>query len=286
MHVYCQFYVFSFQKHFPSCTAAVSFLSPLSDCLPWNVCTFFFSHASVSLFLPSPLRALSPLSPACLGHRFDKIFECCSGKGIFAAAFKSFIKTVPFSFLFVNRSCEISSFRSDLHNWSVQQEVGCRWIRSPQTFLSQLWRTAGQRRGTSESDANFCGHWMMPMLWCGGRADKISNKLAGDVACLGGSNDRASAAFAGVPGLIPGWGVYDFSVSAKASLPIPFLWSLPLPFPFPLPLTFHLRLQRALHIYLIKRTSLSGYCAFAFIPLKKHRRRIVKRNKSLYWSNS
>ena len=32
-----------------------------------------------------------------------------------------------------------------------------------------------------------CGHWMMPMLWNGGRADKISNKLAGDVTCLGGS---------------------------------------------------------------------------------------------------
>ena len=32
-----------------------------------------------------------------------------------------------------------------------------------------------------------CGHWMMPTLWSGGRADKISNKLAGDIVCLGGS---------------------------------------------------------------------------------------------------
>ena len=46
----------------------------------------------------------------------------------------------------------------------------------------------GDRDGFPErSGLVNCGHWMMPMLWSGGRADKISNKLAGDAACLGGS---------------------------------------------------------------------------------------------------
>ena len=42
--------------------------------------------------------------------------------------------------------------------------------------------------GINLSEAGLvCGHWIMPMLWSGGRTDKIFNKLAGDVACLGGS---------------------------------------------------------------------------------------------------
>ena len=70
----------------------------------------------------------------------------------------------------------------------------------------------------------------MSMLWSGGRTDKISNKLAGDVVSLW-LNGRASAAFAGVPGSIPGWGVCDF---------FPFLPKLHFQFPFPLslPLSF------------------------------------------------
>ena len=97
----------------------------------------------------------------------------------------------------------------------------------------------GDRDGSPErSELVKCGHWMMPMLWSGGRADKISNKLAGDVACLGGSMVEHQPRLLGVPCSIPGWGVCDFfSVSAKASLPI--LLSLS-PFPFPLPPTSRL----------------------------------------------
>ena len=58
-------------------------------------------------------------------------------------------------------------------------------------------------------------------------------------------NDRASAAFAGVPGSIPGWGVCDFFRSAKASLTIslslsPFPSSSS-PFPSPSDLSFALK---------------------------------------------
>ena len=49
------------------------------------------------------------------------------------------------------------------------------------------------------------------------------------------ANGWASAAFAGVPGSIPGWGICDFSVSAKASLPISLSLSPFPPFPFPSP---------------------------------------------------
>ena len=75
-------------------------------------------------------------------------------------------------------------------------------------------------------------------------------------------NGRASAAFAGVPGSIPGWGVCDFffSVSAKASLPISLSLSPfpPLPFPsssFPFPSPFDLS-------FALKNASshLSHYC--------------------------
>ena len=80
------------------------------------------------------------------------------------------------------------------------------------------------------------GHWMMPMLWSGGRADKISNKLAGVVACLGGSMVEHQPRLLGSQVRFSAGAFAIFSVSAKASLPIslsPFL-SLPLPFPFPL----------------------------------------------------
>ena len=74
------------------------------------------------------------------------------------------------------------------------------------------------------------------MLWSGGRTDKISNKLAGDVACLGGSMVEHQPRLLGSRVRFPAGAFAIFSVSAKASLPIslppfPFLFlSLPLPF--------------------------------------------------------
>ena len=60
-------------------------------------------------------------------------------------------------------------------------------------FIPLITILSGRARCTmatvtgSPSEAGLvCGHWIMPMLWSGGRTDKISNKLAGDVACLGG----------------------------------------------------------------------------------------------------
>ena len=82
-----------------------------------------------------------------------------------------------------------------------------------------------------------CGHWIMPMLWSGGRTDKISNKLAGDVACLGGSMVEHQPRSLGSRVRFPAGVFAIFSVSAKASLPnslspFPFLFlSLPLSFP-------------------------------------------------------
>ena len=67
--------------------------------------------------------------------------------------------------------------------------------------------------------------------------DKISNKLAGDVACLGGSMVEHQPRLLGSRVRFPAGAFAIFSVSAKASLPIylspfPFLFlSLPLPFP-------------------------------------------------------
>ena len=105
----------------------------------------------------------------------------------------------------------------------------------------------GDRDGSSErSGLVSCGHWMMPMLWSGGRADKISNKLAGDIACLGVSmvEHQPRTRLLGLRVRFPA-GVFEiFSVSAKASLPISFPFLLPLsPFPsssFPFPSPFGL----------------------------------------------
>ena len=66
---------------------------------------------------------------------------------------------------------------------------------------------------------------------------KISNKLAGDVACLGGSMVEHQPRLLGSRVRFPVGAFAIFSVSAKASLPI----SLPPPFPFlflSLPLPF------------------------------------------------
>ena len=98
----------------------------------------------------------------------------------------------------------------------------------------------------SPSEAGLvCGHWIMPMLWSGGRTDKISNKLAGDVACLGGSMVEHQPRLLGSRVRFPAGAFAIFSVSAKASLPIslspfPFLF---LSLPLPLPSTFRLRFK-------------------------------------------
>ena len=77
-----------------------------------------------------------------------------------------------------------------------------------------------------------CGHWMMPMLWSGGRADKISNKPVGDVVCLSGPMVEHQPRLLGSQVRFPPGAFAIFSVSAKASLPISLSLS---PFPFPLP---------------------------------------------------
>ena len=77
-----------------------------------------------------------------------------------------------------------------------------------------------------------CGHWMIPMLWSEGRADKISNKLAGDIACLGGWMVEHQPCLLGSWVRFPAGAFAIFSVSAKASLPISLSLS-PFPFFFP-----------------------------------------------------
>ena len=75
----------------------------------------------------------------------------------------------------------------------------------------------------------------------GGRADKISNKLAGDVACLGGSMVEHQPCLLGSQVRFPAGEFVIFSVSAKASLPISLSFLLSLHIPFPLPPKFRLR---------------------------------------------
>ena len=117
-------------------------------------------------------------------------------------------------------------------------------------FMATVIMTGPERSGLVS-----CEHWMMPMLWSGGRADKTSNKLAGDIACLGGSMVEHQPHLLGSR-RFPAGVFAIFSVSAKASLPIPFPF-LPFPFsfpsssfPFPSPsdLSFALK-KRILRIY-------------------------------------
>ena len=78
----------------------------------------------------------------------------------------------------------------------------------------------GDCDGSLQRSGLVCEHWMIPMLWSGGRADKISNKLAGDVACLGGSMVEHQPRLLGFRVQFPARAFVVFSVSAKASLPI------------------------------------------------------------------
>ena len=108
-----------------------------------------------------------------------------------------------------------------------------------------------------------CGHWMVPMLWSGGRADKISNKLAGDIACRGGSMVEHQPRLLGSRVRFPAGAFAIFSVSAKASLPI-FLSLSPFPFSFPSSsfLFFFLSLCFSLRPFVCAKKRI-----FAFIPL-------------------
>ena len=112
----------------------------------------------------------------------------------------------------------------------------------------------GDRDGSPErSGLVSCGHWMMPMLWSGGKADKISNKLAGDIACLGGSMAEHQPRLLGSRVRFPAgvFAIFPFLPKLHFQFPFPFLLpsssfpflilSLPLPFPFLLPSTFRVR---------------------------------------------
>ena len=98
------------------------------------------------------------------------------------------------------------------------------------------------------------------MLWRGGggggRADKISNKLAGrgDVACTicpGGSMAEHQPRLLGSRVRFPARTFAIFPFLPKLHLQFPFLLSLPFPFPFPLPSTFRLCSKRTLRYYVI-----------------------------------
>ena len=92
------------------------------------------------------------------------------------------------------------------------------------------------------------------------KADKISNKLAGGVACLGGSMVEHQPRFLGSRVRFPAGAFAIFSVSAKASLPISLSLS-PFPFSFPFLFLSHpspsdllFALKTHLHIYSTKRS--------------------------------
>ena len=89
------------------------------------------------------------------------------------------------------------------------------------------------------------------MLGSGGRADKISDKLAGDVACLSGSMVEHQPHLLGFRVRFPAgaFAIFPFLPKLHFQFPFPFLLSFPLPFPFPLPPTFRLRKKTHLRIY-------------------------------------
>ena len=96
----------------------------------------------------------------------------------------------------------------------------------------------------------------------GGRTDNISNKLAGDIACLGGSTVEHQPRLLGFRVRFPAGAFAIFSVSAKASLPISLSLS---PFPFSFPSSsFHflfLSLSFSLRPFVCAKKRI-----FAFIP--------------------
>ena len=70
------------------------------------------------------------------------------------------------------------------------------------------------------------------MLGSGGRADKISDKLAGDVACLGGSMVEHQPRLLGFRVRFPAGAIAIFSVCQS------FTSNSPFPFPFSFPFLF------------------------------------------------
>ena len=76
-----------------------------------------------------------------------------------------------------------------------------------------------------------CGHWIMPMLWSGGRTDKISNNLAGDIACLGGSMVEHQPRLLGSRVRFPAGAFAIFLFLPQLHFQFPFPLSLPLSFP-------------------------------------------------------
>ena len=168
-------------------------------------------------------------------------------------------------------------------------------------FIPLITILSGRARCTmatvtgSPSEAGLvCGHWIMPMLWSGGRADKISNKLAGDVACLGGSMVEHQPRLLGSRVHFPAGAFAIFSVSAKASLPIslspfpssffPFLF---LSLPLPLPSTFRLRFKISLFACIPLQTILLTYwittnLLFSNIDVAKNAHRQHRTKKLTY----
>ena len=101
------------------------------------------------------------------------------------------------------------------------------------------------------------------------QTDKISNKLAGDVACLGGSMVEHQPRLLGSRVRFPAGAFAIFSVSAKASLPIflppfhsSFFLFLFISFPLPFPSTFRLRFKISLFALIpstSRRVRFSGF---------------------------
>ena len=110
--------------------------------------------------------------------------------------------------------------------------------------------------GPPERSGLVSGYRMMPMLWHWGRADKISNKLAGDVVCPGSIHVCRRYQV-----LFPAGAFAIFPFLPKLHFPFVFLLSSPLslPSPFPLP-----SLQSYAY-YRMKR--LSGRCHDSMVKL-------------------
>ena len=118
-------------------------------------------------------------------------------------------------------------------------------------FSVRAWCHNGDRdRSPERSGLVSCLHWMMPMLWSGGRADKISNKLAYDVACHSGSMVEHQTRLLGSRIRFPA-GAYAifsrFCQSFPSNFPFPLSFPDPFLYPFPLPLLSTFRLHYKTH---------------------------------------